>query len=501
MMNGILFLVTVLHLAINGSSGSPALVTRSIANRKVWEAILYGYVIDPDSPSYLAKGDEIFNVPDNIKDDVISIMEDPAMNMRIEYSDSEHTAAESLAVSMNVKGSYGAFSAAASMEVSKSSDKSIKTVRLDALTTARKYNVKAINELLNRPEKFLTESFKNAVRTKSFEHIEHNIGIFYATRLDLGGELRKSYIMQATKEDNENSVRAEIEGTYGKAAFSVSASVSTKYETRESNKDAKVKIEWHARGGDTTVWFGASFSKDENKNAIDKVKNEWKDTINDNNLYQYNFRLAYLWDLIKKVDNDRGIAYKAYLEAKWAKSGTFHPSRFLQSRDRYIDSKRTIRYMGHFGKWGEFKKCEEGYAVAFSQKVEKYQGKGDDTALNGICLYCSDGGKICGKESRWGTWAKSGTCSAGFNKANFKVERHLGNGKDDTAANELRLYCSSNGSEFRTSNAGQWGDWQGQMSCAPGQKICGLKTRVEVEAKDNTGLNGVELMCCNKISG
>jgi len=499
MTSGILFLVTVLHLAINGSSGSPVLVTRSIANRKVWEAILYGYVVDPDSPSFLGKGDEIFNVPDDIKDDVVSIMRDDVMKMQIDYSDSDQSAAESLAVNMNVKGSYGAFSAAASMQVSKSSSKSIKTVRLDAVTMAKKYKVKAINELLNQPEKFLTESFKNTVRTESFEHIEHNIGIFYATSLDLGGELRKSYVMQATKEDNEQSVRAELEGKYGRGAFSVSASVSTQYDTRESNKDAKVKIEWHARGGDTTVWFGASLGKDQN--AVDKIKNEWKDTIKDNNLYPFEFRLAYLWDLIKKVDHDRGIAYKAYLEAKWAKSGTFHPSRFLQSRDRYVKSSRTIKYMGHFGEWAsDFEQCNEGYVVSFSQKVEQNQGRRDDTALNGICLYCSDGKKICSKVGRYGTWAKSGTCSAGFNKANFKLERHLGNGKDDTAANELVLYCSSGGA-YRTSNAGEWGDWQGLMSCASGQKICGLKTRVEAEAKDKSGLNGVELMCCNKISG
>jgi hypothetical protein len=170
---------------------------------------------------------------------------------------------------------------------------------------------------------------------------------------------------------------------------------------------------------------------------------------------------------------------------------------------RYIKSSRTIRYLGHWGTWAkEFEQCNEGYVVSFSQKVEKWQGEGDDTALNGICLYCSDGKKICSKVGQWGTWAKSGTCPAGFNGANFKVERPLGTREDDTAANQLELYCSSGGT-FKTSNAANWGDWMGKMSCASGQKICGIKTRLEDQNPntDNTALNGVELMCCNRIAG
>jgi len=328
MISGVLFLVAVFHQTINGVSGSPVLVTRSIANRQVWEAILYGYVVDADSPSYLERGDEIFDVPASLKDDVISIMSKEIMNMEVDYSDSEHTAAESLAVGMKVDVSYGAFSAAASMAVSSSSDKSIKTVRLDAVTKATKYEVKAIDEFLHHPEKFFTDAFKDVVKNRPFEYIEKNVGVFYAKRLDLGGELRKTYVMQATSQDNEMSVRAELEASYGKGLLGASVSASTEYGKRTSSKEANVKIEWLAKGGNTAIWFGARLDTDQD--GIDDIKRRWSSTINDDNLYQFNLRLGYVWDLIKEVDLARGIAYKAFLEAKWdSQYKAFKPSKFL----------------------------------------------------------------------------------------------------------------------------------------------------------------------------
>lgn len=49
---------------------------------------------------------------------------------------------------------------------------------------------------------------------------------------------------------------------------------------------------------------------------------------------------------------------------------------------------------GKWGKWGSWQYCPAGsFAIGYSMKVEDHQGKKskeDDTAVNGIKLYCSD---------------------------------------------------------------------------------------------------------------
>merc|ERR1719312_1932092 len=73
----------------------------------------------------------IFDVPDT--DKMIAISANSQMNMEVVYSSTEKTAAENFALSAGVEGSYGAFSMAASMSVSRSSSSSIKTVRVDSI--------------------------------------------------------------------------------------------------------------------------------------------------------------------------------------------------------------------------------------------------------------------------------------------------------------------------------------------------------------------------------
>ena len=110
----------------------------SIVNEKTTGFIGYAYKVDPQSPNFLAKAQKIFDVKQGSD---VSVNSYETMQAEHQYSTSEDSADKKFAASMGVKGSYGAFSAAASMAVSDNTSSSIKTVRLDVLIKALQYEV------------------------------------------------------------------------------------------------------------------------------------------------------------------------------------------------------------------------------------------------------------------------------------------------------------------------------------------------------------------------
>jgi hypothetical protein len=246
-----------------------------------------------------------------------------------EVSDSEHVASKKVAVSLGISGHYGAFSGAASMEVSKSTNERIRTMRIDSVITATTYQVSSKGTFRTSPYEFLTENFKESVKKLTVEQIENRIGVFYARQLDLGGEVRQSYTMQVTEDDTQSSVKAELEMSYGNALMGASAKFGTGVSSRESNRNAQMRTEWQAQGGNTVVWLGKDLKSDA---SVDKVKAEWAKTIDDTNLYSFNFELGYVWELVKHVDKTKGEEFQRYLEKKWnAAKNAFRPSQYAKS--------------------------------------------------------------------------------------------------------------------------------------------------------------------------
>ena len=63
------------------------------------------------------------------------------------------------------------------------------------------------------------------------------------------------------------------------------------------------------------------------------------------------------------------------------------------------------------------------YAVQFQIKSESSQGKGDDTAMNGLMLVCENGKNIWSSVGPWGSWnERSKYCSGGYTKVAVRVE-------------------------------------------------------------------------------
>ncbi|XP_075703426.1 vitelline membrane outer layer protein 1-like [Rhinoderma darwinii] len=164
----------------------------------------------------------------------------------------------------------------------------------------------------------------------------------------------------------------------------------------------------------------------------------------------------------------------------------------------------TVSNGAQWGQWAEWEKCANGSkAKGFSMKVDNQHIRGDDTAVNGIKLYCvkcsppHEEKIITSKFAPWGNWTEPQWCKYGIlDKFSLRVEKNQGGG-DDTAVNNIKFECTDDGQlEGEGLFWGRYGGWS--EKCKNG--ICGIKTKVQGDEKDyttdNTGLNDVQFLCC-----
>uniref|UniRef100_A0A8C4JUH5 Vitelline membrane outer layer 1 homolog n=1 Tax=Dromaius novaehollandiae TaxID=8790 RepID=A0A8C4JUH5_DRONO len=149
---------------------------------------------------------------------------------------------------------------------------------------------------------------------------------------------------------------------------------------------------------------------------------------------------------------------------------------------------------------------EGTYASGVSFKVEPPQGAvEDDTALNGIRLHCSprgagDGGSVAESQSgRWGRWSEPRWCPHRGHVVGFALRVQAPRRSflsDEVAATNARFACSGGQVlEGPGPDLGQWGGWS--PPC-PGA-VCGIQTRQELPwglRRDDTALNDLRLFCC-----
>ncbi|XP_064425389.1 vitelline membrane outer layer protein 1 homolog [Latimeria chalumnae] len=165
----------------------------------------------------------------------------------------------------------------------------------------------------------------------------------------------------------------------------------------------------------------------------------------------------------------------------------------------------TVDNGGQWGNWTWKQICMAGtHAIGFSLKVQGSQGfRGDDTALNGIRLYCSTLNSnlqthmIESGSGPWGSWTADVWCPDGYLTAfQLKVEPYAWY-RDNTAANNLKFRCSTG--QIVEGDGGSWGEFGSWSQSCSGVGICGLKTRIQEPqgSGDDTALNDVRFYCCN----
>ncbi|XP_017288831.1 vitelline membrane outer layer protein 1 homolog [Kryptolebias marmoratus] len=174
--------------------------------------------------------------------------------------------------------------------------------------------------------------------------------------------------------------------------------------------------------------------------------------------------------------------------------------------DRQVRSELTVNNGEKFGNWTWPEMCpDQFYAVGFSVRVETNQYGADDTALNGIRLFCAKDGNrnflyyVESHTGHFGEWSHPQYCPSGvLTSFQIRVEPHRGIFGDDTAVNNIKFRCSSNPIlEAPGTDWGEYGYWS--KECLNGG-ICGIETKMEEYqwALDDSSLNDVKFHCCDK---
>lgn len=197
-----------------------------------------------------------------------------------------------------------------------------------------------------------------------------------------------------------------------------------------------------------------------------------------------------------------GLASAGYVAVPLNKLSTPLASYSYRSRSDYYDE--VTPGVGLYGTWAAWNMCPAGtWAVGYRMRVESPQGKGDDTALNGVEFDCQPWTRGAPRpvligQGLWGTWNGYARCTNGpMSGMNLRFESSQGSG-DDAGATNLAGSCVSGQQIQAPGGLDQWGEFQGYKYCPAGTAVCGARVRFEGSQgdKDDTGLNGIELACC-----
>ena len=102
---------------------------------------------------------------------------------------------------------------------------------------------------------------------------------------------------------------------------------------------------------------------------------------------------------------------------------------------------------GAWGQWSDIVYCPDGtYLNGFQLKVQPPQGEEDDTATNGIIMFCN-GTELTSKHNdyiNFGNWSNPVMCPEnqfirGFN---LQIQKDQGKNVDDKTLNNVRTFCN-----------------------------------------------------------
>jgi hypothetical protein len=279
-----------------------------------WKALRYSFRITPDGLNYVEFARPIFKSPKSAYD----VLPSEHVSTDEIITEGVQDKAENVALGVDAKGNYLAFSASASINMEKMNTNKFQTVMMEKWVRAYKYKVSAKKFQLHEE---LTASAKQALKTWSFDKIVNDIGEFYATEMELGGEFRTTHVMDKASGESKNSLKTEFEASYGDAVVAA-VELKSQGEMVETTtyENSKMRTLWQVWGGSATTWLQL------NENIANEIQQKWADSVEDSNLYPVGVHLVPIWELLAPLDKTRASNLKKFLQKKWKQEAKAVPS-------------------------------------------------------------------------------------------------------------------------------------------------------------------------------
>lgn len=137
--------------------------------------------------------------------------------------------------------------------------------------------------------------------------------------------------------------------------------------------------------------------------------------------------------------------------------------------------------------------CPPGSFVTGMQlHVQSPQGLfKDDRSLTGIRLFCNhygvkgDNFTIKSSLDTVGYWGTKYYCRGMMTGFQLRSEPYRSFLVDDTAANNLRMFCDGDKVSFKQGDGNSFGSWTSKQLCEPNEAICGISTQVDWSNSSN----------------
>lgn len=293
-----------------------------------------GYRIDPSSPTMVSATMPLFTLRSPVR-----IIPYPDFESEDFISDDSRTHGERRAASLQVSGCRMGFQAAAEANLESRNQSEYRCIRADQNRYAIKYHV--VNDVpdfstILRPE---VVSF---VRNNTADAIVRRFGHFYAQRVELGGHLHVSRIIESESSDSAVSMTASISASFNGVVGSASLTGGFDSFSETSLVRRAQNVSIRVLGGNPQVFL--RMTEATAQSCIDT----WANSIEDTELYPLKMDLFPIWEAFSGHSQLRTKAnqIETYIRRGWQQAFASIPS-----SPRPVRSTPKSRVMARLDEW------------------------------------------------------------------------------------------------------------------------------------------------------